>query len=107
MSDVGRADTSMKAIERAGNVDSITHVIPGHGPVGGQELFDERIQWLQTYREVAKRGVRFTEMAKAMMEWYPKHGVSLLRCSTRVHCAKWWTRIAFRIEQSASAASKL
>ena len=48
MSDVGRADTSMKAIERAGNVDSITHVIPGHGPDGGQELFDESIQSLRT-----------------------------------------------------------
>jgi hypothetical protein len=104
---VGRADTPITAIVKARKVDAIKHVIPGRSPVGGQELFDEGIQRLWTYCEVAKQGVRFTEMAKAMMEWYPKHGVSLLRRSSGIHCARWWTRRVFRIERSPSAVSEL
>ncbi|MGH9857553.1 MAG: MBL fold metallo-hydrolase [Acidobacteriota bacterium] len=83
MSDVGRADTWIEAIDKARKVGDVNHVIPGHGPVGGPELFEESIEWMETYLKVAKPGVRFTEIAKAMMEQYPNHGLSMLLWVTR------------------------
>ena len=83
MSDVGRADTWIEAIEKLSKVGHITHVVPGHGPVGGTELFDESIGWMRTYLDVAKPGRRFTEIAKAMTERYPDHGLSMLLWVTR------------------------
>ncbi len=56
---------------------------PGHGPVGGSELIDASIQWMRDYKEVAKPGIRFVDIAKAMMARYPKHALAILLWVTR------------------------
>lgn len=82
MSDVGRADTWIEQIGKVRKL-GIDRVIPGHGPVGGSELFDESIEWLGSYEKIAKPGVRFTEIAKKLVEQYPTHGLSMLLYVTR------------------------
>jgi glyoxylase-like metal-dependent hydrolase (beta-lactamase superfamily II) len=83
MGDVGRADTWIDQIGRVDRLGVIDRVIPGHGPVGGRELFDESIDWLTSYEKFARPGVRFTEIAKELVEKYPTHGLSLLLYLTR------------------------
>lgn len=83
MSDVNSPDTWIEAIESTRTIGPIDRVIPGHGPVGGAELFDESIQWLRTYQEIAKPGVRFADIARAMMKRYPNHSLPILLWVTR------------------------
>ena len=83
MADVGRADTWIAQIEKVRKTDAIERVIPGHGPVGGRELFDESVDWLSSYEKIARPGVRFTEIANKLVEKYPKHGLSMFLYTTR------------------------
>jgi glyoxylase-like metal-dependent hydrolase (beta-lactamase superfamily II) len=83
MSDVGRADTWIDAIEKTRKTGPIDRIIPGHGPGGGLELFDASIRWMRDYEKVATPGKRFTEIAKEMINLYPKHGLAMLLWVTR------------------------
>ncbi|MGA8768676.1 MAG: MBL fold metallo-hydrolase [Candidatus Acidiferrales bacterium] len=83
MSDVNDPDTWMAALEGVRNVGPIEKLFPGHGPVGGSELLDASVQWMRDYKEVAKPGVRFVDIAKAMMARYPKHALAILLWVTR------------------------
>ena len=83
MSDVGDPDTWIHALEKIRTLGPIETLFPGHGPVGGVELIDASIQWMRDYKEVAKPGVRFTDIAKAMMSRYPKHALAILLWITR------------------------
>ena len=47
------------------------------------ELLDASVQWMRDYKEVAKPGVRFVDIAKAMMARYPKHALAILLWVTR------------------------
>ena len=83
MSDVGRADTWIDQIGKVRKLGPIDRIIPGHGPVGGPELFDESIDWLRSYEKIAKPGVRFMDIANKLVEQYPTHGLSMLLYVTR------------------------
>jgi len=83
MSDTNNPTSWIAAIELARSIGAIDTVFPGHGKVGGPELFTDTIAWLKDYREVAKPGVHFTTIAKEMMRRYPKHGLPLLLWLTR------------------------
>ncbi len=83
MSDVNDPDTWMAALEGVRKVGPIEKLFPGHGPVGGSELLDASVQWMRDYKEVAKPGVRFVDIAKAMMARYPKHALAILLWVTR------------------------
>jgi glyoxylase-like metal-dependent hydrolase (beta-lactamase superfamily II) len=83
MSDVGDPDTWIEALEKIRKLGPIDTLFPGHGPVGGRELIDASIQWMRDYKEVAKPGVRFTDIAKAMMARYPQHALAILLWVTR------------------------
>jgi glyoxylase-like metal-dependent hydrolase (beta-lactamase superfamily II) len=83
MSDVGRADTWIEEIQQVRRAYDIEHVIPGHGPVGSSRLFEESLDWLDSYLKIAKPGMRFNEIADALVKKYPKHGLSLLLYVTR------------------------
>ena len=83
MSDVNDPDTWMAALEGVRKVGAIEKLFPGHGPVGGSELLDASVQWMRDYKEVAKPGVRFVDIAKAMMARYPKHALAILLWVTR------------------------
>lgn len=83
MSDVNDPDTWMAALEGVRKVGPIEKLFPGHGPVGGSELLDASVQWIRDYKEVAKPGVRFVDIAKAMMARYPKHALAILLWVTR------------------------
>jgi len=83
MSDVNDPDTWIEALEKVRKLGPIQTLFPGHGPVGGAELIDASIQWMRDYKEVAKPGVRFVDIAKAMMARYPKHALAILLWVTR------------------------
>ncbi|HXQ26856.1 MAG TPA: MBL fold metallo-hydrolase [Candidatus Acidoferrales bacterium] len=83
MSDVNNPDTWMEALDKVRKLGPIEKLFPGHGPVGGAELLDASIQWMRDYKEVAKPGVRFVDIAKAMMQRYPKHELAILLWVTR------------------------
>ena len=83
MSDVNSPETWIKAIQTKRKIGAIHRVIPGHGPVGGTELFDESIEWLRAYQDVARPGVRFTEIARAMMRRYPHYALPIVLWVTR------------------------
>lgn len=83
MSDVNDPDTWIEALEKVRKLGSIETLFPGHGPVGGPELLAASIQWMRDYKDVAKPGVRFVDIAKAMMARYPKHALAILLWITR------------------------
>jgi glyoxylase-like metal-dependent hydrolase (beta-lactamase superfamily II) len=83
MSDVNDPDTWMEALQGIRKIGTIEKLFPGHGPVGGAELLDASIQWMRDYKEVAKPGVRFVDIAKAMTARYPKHALAILLWVTR------------------------
>jgi glyoxylase-like metal-dependent hydrolase (beta-lactamase superfamily II) len=83
MSDVNDPGAWIEALGKVRKLGPIEMVFPGHGPVGGPELLDASIQWMRDYMEVAKPGVRFVDIAKAMMARYPKHALAILLWVTR------------------------
>lgn len=83
MADVNSPETWIKAIQAQRKTGAIERVIPGHGPVGGKELFNESIEWLRAYQEVAKPGVRFADIAREMMRRYPNHALPIVLWVTR------------------------
>jgi glyoxylase-like metal-dependent hydrolase (beta-lactamase superfamily II) len=83
MSDVNDPDTWMEALDGVRKVGPIERLFPGHGPVGGAELLDASVQWMRDYKEVAKPGVCFVDIAKGMMARYPKHALAILLWVTR------------------------
>jgi glyoxylase-like metal-dependent hydrolase (beta-lactamase superfamily II) len=83
MSDVNDPDTWMAALEGVRRIGPIEKLFPGHGPVGGAELLDASVQWMRDYKEVAKPGVGFVDIAKTMMARYPKHALAILLWVTR------------------------
>jgi glyoxylase-like metal-dependent hydrolase (beta-lactamase superfamily II) len=83
MSDVNDPDSWIEALEKVRKIGPIETLFPGHGPVGGAELLDASIQWMRDYKEVARPGVRFVDIAKAMMARYPKHALAILLWVTR------------------------
>jgi glyoxylase-like metal-dependent hydrolase (beta-lactamase superfamily II) len=83
MSDVNDPDTWIEALEKVRRLGPIETLFPGHGPVGGAELLDASIQWMRDYMEVARPGVRFVDIAKAMMARYPNYSLAILLWITR------------------------
>jgi glyoxylase-like metal-dependent hydrolase (beta-lactamase superfamily II) len=83
MSDVGDPDAWISELERVRDGFEIERVIPGHGPSGGAELLDESIAYLRDWKDVARVDVRFTDIAKQMMERYPDYDLGLLLWLTR------------------------
>lgn len=83
MADTNHPDSWIEALNVVRRLGPIERIFPGHGPAGGAELLDASEAWLRDYREVAKPGVRFVDIAKEMMRRYPKHGLPLLLWLTR------------------------
>jgi glyoxylase-like metal-dependent hydrolase (beta-lactamase superfamily II) len=83
MADTNSPASWIAAIEQARGIGAIDTVFPGHGKLGGPEIFAETIRWLKDYQDVAKPGVHFTAIAREMMRRYPGHGLALLLWLTR------------------------
>ena len=83
MADTNDPDSWIEALNVVRRLGPLERIYPGHGPVGGVELFDASEAWLRDYREVARPGVRFTDIAKEMMRRYPHHGMPLMLWLTR------------------------
>ncbi len=83
VADTNHPDSWIEALRVVRRLGPIERVFPGHGPAGGPELLDASEAWLRDYRDVARPGVRFVEVAKEMMRRYPKHGLPLLLWLTR------------------------
>ena len=81
--DVDNPDSWLHALDvvrRAGPIDT---VYPGHGPTGGPELLDAMADYVRTYRDIARPGVRVAVIARAMMQRYPDYDGALLLWLTR------------------------
>jgi glyoxylase-like metal-dependent hydrolase (beta-lactamase superfamily II) len=83
VADTNHPDSWIEALHAVRRLGPIDRVFPGHGPTGGAELLDASEAWLKDYREVARPGVRFVDVAMEMMRRYPKHGLPLLLWLTR------------------------
>jgi glyoxylase-like metal-dependent hydrolase (beta-lactamase superfamily II) len=83
MCDIADADLWIAELERVRDGRAIDRVVPGHGPVGGPELIDAQVRWLEDWRDVARPGVRFVEIAPEMMRRYPDHALAMLLWMTR------------------------
>jgi glyoxylase-like metal-dependent hydrolase (beta-lactamase superfamily II) len=83
VADTNNPDSWIEALQVVRNLGPIELIFPGHGPTGRAELLDASEAWLNDYRDVARHGVRFVDVAKEMMRRYPKHGLPLLLWLTR------------------------
>jgi glyoxylase-like metal-dependent hydrolase (beta-lactamase superfamily II) len=83
MCDIADSDPWIAELERVRAERPIDRVVPGHGPVGGAELIDAQIRWLEDWREVAQPGVRFVDIGPEMVRRYPDHALAMLLWMTR------------------------
>jgi len=81
--DVDNPDSWIHALHVARQAGPIDRVFPGHGPAGGAELIDRMIEYVGTYRSIARPGVRVATIARAMMQRYPDYDGALLLWLTR------------------------
>ncbi|QSX37022.1 MBL fold metallo-hydrolase [Shewanella sedimentimangrovi] len=68
---LNRPDLWIASIEDIQSRFEIDRVVPGHGAVGGLEIFDEAIEYLTFYHSVAKPLVPQQEIVHAVLEQYP------------------------------------
>jgi glyoxylase-like metal-dependent hydrolase (beta-lactamase superfamily II)/predicted ester cyclase len=73
----------VEALKFVKNVGPIETVYPGHGPVGGADLIDEAIHYMEVYQSFAKPGVPLPKIIKAMTSEFPNYGGEIIL---------WWTR---------------
>ncbi|MFD3503269.1 hypothetical protein ACFWWT_32220 [Streptomyces sp. NPDC058676] len=52
--------------------------MPGHGPVGGREVFDDTRHWLEDYQQIAKPGVPIADIAREMTRRHPDRALPML-----------------------------
>ena len=83
MSDVADPDSWIAELGRVRDNYEIDQVIPGHGTLGGPDQLDDCITWLRDWKQLAQPGVRFTDIAKGMMDRYPDNDLALLLWLTR------------------------
>ena len=83
VADTNHPGSWIEALNVVRRLGPIERVFPGHGPVGGPELLDASEKWLRDYRDVARHGVRFVDVAKEMTRRYPNHGLAILLWLTR------------------------
>lgn len=81
--DVDRPGLWIEALRKVRRTGPIETIYPGHGPVAGPELFDELIEYMNAYRQIAGPGVHVTEIAPAMMQRYPDYKGAILLWLTR------------------------
>ncbi|MBI2994768.1 MAG: MBL fold metallo-hydrolase [Gammaproteobacteria bacterium] len=83
MADLSDATVWIKALEFAKKAGPIEKVYPGHGHLGGPELIDQQVEYLQSYNQVATPGKRVREIAPEMTRRYPDHRGAILLWLTR------------------------
>lgn len=81
--DVDNPESWIHALHVARDAGPIDRVFPGHGPAGGPELIDNMLEYVNTYRSIARPGVRVATIARAMMQRYPDYEGALLLWLTR------------------------
>lgn len=81
--DLNNPDLWIAALRHANKVGPIDTVYPGHGPVGGQELITDAIDYMKVYKEVAQPGVKVTDIAREMTKRYPEHKGAIMLWLTR------------------------
>ena len=70
---LNRPDLWVRSLQKTMDDHDIERVVPGHGPIGGTELFDQAIEYLEYYGSVAKPLVPQLHIAEAMLAKYPDH----------------------------------
>ena len=83
MADTNNPASWLAAVEKVRQIGKIDTIFPGHGRAGGVEIMDITAAWLDYYREIAKPGVRFTEIATAMRAKFPDYALPIVLWLTR------------------------
>lgn len=68
---LNRPDLWIESIKDITSKYDIERLVPGHGPVGGLEIFDEAIQYLSFYQQIGKPLVPQKDIVHALLEKYP------------------------------------
>jgi len=68
---LNRPDLWIESIEDIRNRFDIKRVVPGHGAVGGPELFDEAIEYLTLYDKLSKPLVPQVDIVNGILKKYP------------------------------------
>ncbi len=80
--DLNNAESWMSALESVQAFSPIKDVYPGHGPVGGPEVLEDAMTYLEVYQDVARPGIPLRTFAPIMAERFPDYAPTFL----------WWTR---------------
>jgi len=72
---LNRPDLWMKSIQEVTASLDIERVVPGHGYVGGMEIFEDAIEYLRFYESVAKPFVPAIQIVHKMLDRYPGLGL--------------------------------
>lgn len=68
---LNRPDLWIESIEDIMGKYEIERLIPGHGAVGGIEIFEEALEYLKVFQQVAKPLITQKEIVEHMLEKYP------------------------------------
>jgi len=68
---LNRPDLWIKSIEDIMDKYDIDRLVPGHGAVGGIEIFEEALEYLNVFQQVAKPLVTQKEIVEYMLKKYP------------------------------------
>lgn len=74
----GRPREQLDAIERLRSIGDIERIYPGHGPVGGPELFDSNEQYIRDFLDATAPPATKEEALARMQERYGNFRVPLI-----------------------------
>jgi glyoxylase-like metal-dependent hydrolase (beta-lactamase superfamily II) len=83
MADTNNPSSWLQALDQVQALGEHRIVVPGHGPVGGSEVFDDTRAWLLDYQEIAKPRVPIADIAREMSRRHPDRDLPMLLWLTR------------------------
>ena len=83
MADTNNPASWLTALDQVQALGEHRIVVPGHGPVGGEEVFDDTRAWLEDYQEVAKPRVPVADIAREMGRRHPDRALPMVLWLTR------------------------
>jgi glyoxylase-like metal-dependent hydrolase (beta-lactamase superfamily II) len=83
MADTNNPASWLSALDLVQGLGSFDIVVPGHGAVGGSEVFDDTRRWLEDYQELAQPWVSVADIAHEMLRRHPDRALPMLLWLTR------------------------
>ena len=83
MADTNNPASWLRALDMVQALGELEIVVPGHGPVGGREVFDDTRGWLEDYQEIAGPRVPIADIAREMIRRHPDRALPMVLWLTR------------------------